>query len=736
MQAFEAAARPLLPGELYPLMKAAPEQTDAINALMEQLVTQGKLVSLKGGRFGLPEKMNLVHGELSVHPDGFGFVTPETGGRDIYLTAVNLKEAWHGDRVVVRIEGRRGSRQEGKVIRVLERRHKEILGLLCQADQTYYVEPEDEHLIFNLVIPPEQLASAEAGDMVRAAVANYPTGHLNPQGVILEVLGSVEDAAVQTRLVILKYGLPDEFPPEVLAAAEQISLDMSPRVLKDRLDLRELPMVTIDGETARDFDDGVYVEKKPGGTYTLYVAIADVSHYVAPGSILDREAERRGNSVYFPQRAVHMLPEQLATDICSLRPDVDRLAVVVILDYDRTGKLKRFHFARAVIRNHARLTYLLVHRLLTEKDRALRQQYRPFLKMLGWMEELRTLLRDRRGERGSLLMSIPEAEVVLDDKGWPVDIRRVDSLLSHQIIEEFMIAANEAVAVFLGEPSLLRVHEPPDPAKITVFRGFLKSLGFVLPKEAHRDPRALKAFLEEVQKTPLAPMVLLMLLRSLKQARYAGEALGHYGLATEWYTHFTSPIRRYPDLLVHRLLLAKLAGKKAPVSLEPDDLEATCNHLNKRERLGVEAEREMLARMQVRFLFHRVGETFSGRVTGVNAFGFFVALDEVFAEGLVRLVDLPNDYYRYDEMRMRLTGRKTGSSFALGDQVRVTVAHVDIRRRHVNLILAEEESEPEAVSREPETEKGARPKGRRPGGQRRRGAGKKPKAEAKGEKPA
>ncbi len=738
MQAFEAAARPLLPGELYPLMKAAPEQTDAINALMEQLVTQGKLVSLKGGRFGLPEKMNLVHGELSVHPDGFGFVTPETGGRDIYLTAVNLKEAWHGDRVVVRIEGHRGSRQEGKVIRVLERRHKEILGLLCQADQTYYVEPEDEHLIFNLVIPPEQLAGAQAGDMVRAAVANYPTGHLNPQGAILEVLGSVEDAAVQTRLVILKYGLPDEFPPEVLAAAEQISLDMSPRVLKDRLDLRELPMVTIDGETARDFDDGVYVEKKPGGTYTLYVAIADVSHYVAPGSILDREAERRGNSVYFPQRAVHMLPEQLATDICSLRPDVDRLAVVVILDYDRTGKLKRFHFARAVIRNHARLTYLLVHRLLTEKDRALRQQYRPFLKMLGWMEELRTLLRERRGERGSLLMSIPEAEVVLDDKGWPVDIRRVDSLLSHQIIEEFMIAANEAVAVFLGEPSLLRVHEPPDPAKITVFRGFLKSLGFVLPKEAHRDPRALKAFLEEVQKTPLAPMVLLMLLRSLKQARYAGEALGHYGLATEWYTHFTSPIRRYPDLLVHRLLLAKLAGKKAPVSLEPDDLETTCNHLNKRERLGVEAEREMLARMQVRFLSHRVGETFSGRVTGVNAFGFFVALDEVFAEGLVRLVDLPNDYYRYDEMRMRLTGRKTGSSFALGDQVRVTVAHVDIRRRHVNLILAEEESEPEAVSREPETEteKAARPKGRRPGGQRRRGAGKKPKAEAKGEKPA
>ncbi len=693
LQAFKEAARPLALTELLGLLKAAPGQAEAVSRAVEQLVQLGQVVSLKGGRVGLADKMNLVVGELSVHPDGFGFVTPESGGKDIYLTAVNLKEAWHGDRVVVRIEGRRGSRREGRVIRVLERRLKEVLGVLAQAGDTYYVEPEDEHLRFNLVIPAELLNGAAPGQMVRAGVTTYPTALLNPQGTIIEVLGAVEDAEVQTRLVLLKYGIPDEFPAEVLAAAREISLDLSPRTLKGRLDLRQTPIVTIDGESARDFDDGIAVEKKPGGSYTLYVAIADVAHYVAPGSALDREAQARGNSVYFPQRAVHMLPEELATDICSLRPDEDRLAVVVILDYDRRGRLKRYQFARAVIRNHARLTYRLVQELTETKNRALRQQYRPFLKMIGWMGELCRLLRERRGERGSLLMSIPEAEVVLDDKGWPVDVKRVDQLLSHQIIEEFMIAANEAVATYLGEPSLFRVHERPDAAKIAAFRIYLKTLGFSLPKEAHRDPLAMREFLDEVRQTELAPMVQLMLLRSLKQARYAGDNLGHYGLASEWYTHFTSPIRRYPDLQIHRLLLARLAGKKAPFSLDPDDLAAQATHLTRRERVAIEAEREMLSRMQVRCLAHRVGETFHGRITGVNAFGFFVSLDEIFAEGLVRLVDLPNDYYRYEESHQRLYGRRTRRIFALGDPVLVRVAHVDIRRRHVNLLLAEAEEE-------------------------------------------
>jgi len=420
------------------------------------------------------------------------------------------------------------------------------------------------------------------------------------------------------------------------------------------------------------------------------VAIADVSHYVRPGSALDQEAYRRGTSVYFPQRAVHMLPERLSTDLCSLKPGEDRLAVCVILEYSRRGRLKRSRFVLAVVRNQARLTYRLVQSLLTGKDRKLRRQYRPFLKMLTWMAELCGRLRCWRGQRGSLLLSIPEAEVVLDERGWPTDISRVDHLLSHQIIEEFMIAANEAVAVYLGEPCLFRVHDRPDAVKLEAFRDFVKGLGLELPKGAHRDPRVLKDFLLEVEKTPFAATVQLMLLRSLKQARYAGVNVGHFGLAAPIYTHFTSPIRRYPDLFVHRLLVARLRGTPPPVSLEVEDLEQTARWLSQQERRAVEAEREMLARMQVRCLARRLGEIHAGQISGVTTFGFFVSLTDIYADGLVRLVDLPDDYYRLDEARQRLVGRRRGRVFQLGDQITVKIAGVDLRRRHVNLVLAEE----------------------------------------------
>jgi ribonuclease R len=694
------AGRPLLLREVRELLDLPPEQTAWVEEGLTRLMAGGDLVLIKGKRYGLTDKMNLVAGGLTVHPDGFGFLTPEGGGKDIYIKTADLKDAWHGDRVVARLESRRGKRREGRVIRILERAVLEVIGLLGQAAETYYVEPEDEHLLFNLVIQPGKLGGAEPGEVVRARVTHYPTAHLNPQGEVVEVLGSMEDAEVQTYIVVGKYSLPDQFPPEVLAEAAKITPEIPATELAKREDLRHLPWVTIDSESARDFDDGVCVVKKPGGQYTLYVAIADVSHYVKPGSALDQEAYQRGTSVYFPQRAVHMLPPGLSTGICSLNPGADRLAVVVILDYDRQGRLKDYRFTRAVVHNHARLTYTLVQRLLTDKDRKLRQQYRRFLKMLTWMGELCQRLRDQRHARGSLLMSIPAAEVVLDERGWPVDIKRIDHLMAHQIIEEFMIAANEVVAEDLGEPSLFRVHDVPDAVKMEGFRAFCRSLGFLLPKEANRDPRVLRDFLEEVNQTNLAPMVQLMLLRSLKQARYAGVNRGHYGLAVEWYTHFTSPIRRYPDLMVHRLLTARLGKRRAPAPPDLGELDEAAHYLSERERRAIEAEREMLARMQVRCLAHRVEEEFHGLITGVTPFGFFVSLEEIFADGLVRLVDLPDDYYKYDEARQRLLGRRHRKSFQLGDTVRVRVAHVDIKRRHVNLVLVEEQISPAEQSTE------------------------------------
>ncbi len=691
------AGRPLLLQEIQELLDIAPEQAPWVKDGLDRLIARGDLVLLKGKRYGLTDKMNLTAGTLTVHPDGFGFLTPDGGGKDIFIKTADMKDAWHGDRVVGRLEGRRGKRREARVIRILERAVLEVIGLLCHAADTYYVEPEDEHLLFNLVIPPGKLKGAEPGDVVRAQVTHYPMAHLNPQGEVVEVLGSMEDAEVQTYIVVGKYSLPDQFPPEALAEAGTISPEIIKTELARREDLRHLPLVTIDGESARDFDDGVCVEKKPGGHYTLYVAIADVSHYVKPGSALDQEAFHRGTSVYFPQRAVHMLPPRLSTDICSLNPGEDRLALVVVMDYDRQGRLKNRRFTRAVIHNHARLTYTVVQKLLVDKDRKLRQHYRPFLKMLTWMGELCERLRAQRYSRGSLLMSIPAAEVVLDERGWPVDIKRIDHLLAHQVIEEFMIAANETVSEALGEPSIFRVHDLPDPVKMEAFRAFCKTLGFDLPKQANRDPLVLRDFLEEVRQTNLAPMVQLMLLRSLKQARYAAVNRGHYGLAVEWYTHFTSPIRRYPDLMVHRLLTERLGRPGKSVPPDPVELEDAARYLSERERRAIEAEREMLARMQVRCLAHRVGEEFHGLITGVTPFGFFVSLEEMFADGLVRLVDLPDDYYKYDEARQRLLGRRHRKSFQLGDTVRVTVANVDIKRRHVNLTLVTaKESEKES----------------------------------------
>lgn len=687
LQVFRQAPHPLQLKELAAQMGVSRAGYQQLQKQVKELVKAGELVRLEGGRYGLTAVMNLVAGQLSVHPEGYGFVTPDEGGTDVFVNPGNLKEALHGDRVVARVEhiGRRG-RREGRIIRILERRVKKLVGVLSQAGETYFVVPEDEHLRFDLIIPLQSLGEAPVGQMVLAEIVRYPADRLNPVGKIVEILGDPEDPLVQVKVVIHKYDLPYRFPTRVRREARQVPATVPEAARADRVDLRELPTVTIDGEQARDFDDGVAVVKKPEGGFTLYVSIADVAYYVAPGSALDAEAYQRGTSVYFPHQVLPMLPPELSTGICSLNPGVERLAVTVILDYDAQGRSQAAQFVRSVIKSRARLTYTQVQKYLDGNGAALPFDARHLAAMLTEMAALCQLLRARRGERGSLLLSIPEAEVQLNPEGVPVDIRRIDHLLSHQLIEEFMIAANEAVARYLGEPSIFRVHEQPDRDKMESFRQFVHRLGYQVPPAAEREPRALREFLDQIKDTPVAYMVQVLLLRSLKQASYAGFNVGHYGLAAPIYTHFTSPIRRYPDLLVHRLLLNRLQGI-GPAELNPEALDEQARFLSARERVAIEAEREMLARMQVRCLAEHIGETFHGTISGVSAFGFFVSLEEIYADGLVRLVDLPDDYYRFQESRLRLVGRRTGRVFQIGDRVQVRVARVDLRRRHINLVL-------------------------------------------------
>ncbi|MFP3867313.1 MAG: ribonuclease R [Desulfobacteraceae bacterium] len=688
LEVFKRAKRPLLLKELKGLMAVPASESRKLQKLVQELVKSGDLIRLPKGRYGLTAGMNLVAGQLSVHPEGYGFVASETGGTDVFINPANLKEALHGDRVVARVEhvGRRG-RREGRIIRVLERRIKKVVGLLSQAKDTYFVVPEDEHLLFDLIIPPECLNQAQVGQVVVAEITRFPTARLNPLGKIKEVLGSPEDPLVQVKSVIHKYDLPRRFPSRVLKEARQVPREVPATARAGRQDFRDLLTVTIDGEKARDFDDGVALVKKADGSFTLYVSIADVSYYVTPGAALDAEAYQRGTSVYFPHRVLPMLPEELSTGICSLNPGVERLAVTVSLDYNPQGRRRATRFSRSVVKSQARLTYNQVQGILEGHDPPPGQYHPDLVEMLTGMNELCQLLKDRRAERGSLLLSIPEAEVRLDDQGVPIDIRRIDHLQAHQIIEEFMIAANEAVAHYLGEPAIFRVHDIPDHDKMVAFRRLVSRLGYQLPPEAEYNPVILRQFFDHIQETPQAYIVQVMLLRSLKQARYAAYNVGHYGLAAPMYTHFTSPIRRYPDLMVHRLLIDRLQRTGAPDGLDEEELENQARFLSARERVAVEAEREMLARMQVRCLAEHVGETFHGTISGVNAFGFFVSLDEIFAEGLVRLVDLPDDYYSFQESHLRLIGRRQGRTFQVGDRVQVRVAHVDLRRRHINLVL-------------------------------------------------
>jgi ribonuclease R len=737
---------PATPRELLQALKLPREERPIFKRLLADLVESGALVETRGNRFGLPDKMNLIVGKMVTHPRGFGFVVPdrplENVKGDLYIAGSNLNQAMHGDRVVARLERVSADRAEGRIVRVLERGSDTVVGRFdLDAMGIGFVVPFDRRLIMDVQIPAGEHLDAAPGDMVVVEITRWPTPTRGPLGRVKEVLGDINEPGVDNEIIIRKFGLPDEHSEEAVAEATRAGAEVRAADGAGRTDFRSVVTVTIDGEHARDFDDAITLERMPGGHYWLGVHIADVAHYVAEGTALDEEAYERSTSVYFPDRAVHMFPAELSTGICSLKPDVDRLVQSCLMEVDRKGNVVRYELHDGVIHSDARMTYNEVHAILSEHDPAITAQYQPLVPLFETMRELFEVLNKRRHRRGSIDFDLKEPEIVLDDAGLVEAIIAAERNVAHRIIEEFMLLANETVAQHLDDndvPTLYRIHEDPDPLKVEEFEEFVTTLGYSIgaPPE-HVKPRHFQKLVEKMHGTPEEKPIAFLMLRTMQKARYDPQNRGHFGLAAESYTHFTSPIRRYPDLVVHRTLRESRQGRMTEDRRDElvDDLPEIARHTSERERRADEAERELVQWKKVRFMADKVGDEFEGYITGVTAFGLFIELIEHFVEGLVHVSTMADDYYRFVDKAHVLQGEKTGKVYRLGDKVTVQVVKVDMERRQVDLGLSDILDRVRAS----ESHRGPRhsrvvPKGREGASKGQAGAGRRAAASGKGPK--
>ena len=687
--------------ELLHVLKMPKDDHTSFKRHVKSLVASGDLIQIRGNRFGLPEKMDLFVGRLQAHPAGYGFVTPDrpldSGGGDIYISNPHLNEAMHGDRVVVRIERvKEGGKVEGRVIRILERANTSIVGRYDRDDSGMgYVAPFDRRVLMDIVVPAGQEGGASPGEMVIVELTRWATATRGAAGHVTEVLGDIDAPGVDTEIIIRKYGIPDAHSPEAVAEAIRLGGAVSDKDIRGRTDFREVPTVTIDGEHARDFDDAITIEKLPNGNVWLGVHLADVSHYVQEGSALDREAYERGTSVYFPERAVHMFPSELATGLCSLNPHVDRLVQSCFMEVDRRGQVVRQAFHDGVINSNERMTYTAVNGILTDRDPELLTQYAPLVPMFEQMHELFQILNDARRRRGSIDFDITEAEVIIDAGGVVEAIIALRRNVAHRLIEEFMLLANETVATYLEAqkaPALYRIHEEPDILKVAKFEEFIAGFAYSLGAPVNAlQPRHFQKLLERIHGKPEEKPIAMLMLRTMQKARYAPENMGHFGLASPSYTHFTSPIRRYPDLVVHRALRAarhELLNEDKQEEWN-EELPEVARHTSEMERRADDAERELLQWKKVKFMTDKVGDEFDGYITGVAAFGLFIELIEHFVEGMVHVSTMADDYYRFVDGGHLLVGENTQKKYRLGDKVTVQVIRVNMDMRQIDLGLAE-----------------------------------------------
>jgi ribonuclease R len=716
--------------ELLQVLKIPKEERASFRRHLKRLVADGELIEIRGQRFGLPEKMDLYVGRLQTHPAGYGFVTPERdieAGGDIFISPTHLNEAMHGDRVVVRIERvKDDGRVEGRVIRVLERAHSSLVGRYDQDPQGVgFVVPFDKRVLMDIFVPPGQEKGATAGEMVVVELTRWPAAGRGAIGRVLEVLGNIDAPGVDTEIIIRKHGIPDAHSEEAIAQAVRLGTSVRERDIRGRTDFRNLPTVTIDGEHARDFDDAITIEKLPSGHYWLGVHIADVSHYVEEGSPLDREAYERGTSVYFPERAVHMFPSELSTGLCSLNPHVDRLVQSCFMEVTRRGEVVRSEFHDGVIHSDERMTYTAVNGILTDRDPALIQRYEPLVPMFETMRELFQILNSARHRRGSIDFDLNETEIIMDSGGAVEAIVALERNIAHRIIEEFMLLANETVASYLeaqDAPALYRIHEEPDLLKVAKFEEFVSTFDLSLGAPlASLRPRHFQRLIEKIAGRPEEKPIAFLMLRTMQKARYSPQNNGHFGLAAPSYTHFTSPIRRYPDLVVHRALRAARHGLLSDEQKEAsqEDLPEVARHTSEMERRADDAERELLQWKKVKFMADKVGDEFEGYITGVAAFGLFVELIEHYVEGLVHVSTMADDYYRFVETAHMLRGENTQVSYRLGDKVNARVLRVNMDARQIDLGLVDILERVRDGERGPRRSK-ARPKTERPGGSKSR----------------
>src|SRR6059036_3037757 len=686
--------RPLDKSELARALGRKSGVRMGLNQALRDLERAGEIARIRKNRYVMPPAADLVTGKLHIHQAGYGFLISEKPGEpDIFIAAENTGTAMHGDRVVARIsrdepDRRIKGRREGRVIRILERAHDTIVGTLQRSRNFYYVVPDDPRFVHDIYVRPErdqqQGTSAGVGDKVVVRLDAWESRHVNPEGEIIEVLGPATAPGIDMLSIIRKYHLPAEFPKDVLDQAERISEQIGARQLEGCEDLRKEFVVTIDPDDARDFDDAIQVEKIKNG-WRLGVHIADVAAYVEPGSPLDREARRRGNSVYLPDRVIPMLPERLSNVVCSLKPGVDRLTQSVFIHFDKNGVVRSARFAHSVIRSVHRLTYKQAYAILTSP---LRDQLGERLH-LAW--ELAALLRKKRFQHGALDLDFPEVKVWVDKQGHPVKLERVENDESHQLIEEFMLAANEAVARELKKraiPTIYRVHENPDPEKLAEYREFALSFNYKVVDLTHRPE--LQRLLAAITGKPEEQALKVALLKSLKRARYDPQPLGHYGLAKANYLHFTSPIRRYADLVVHRTLGSR--NGKHRFQLDMSEIASIAEHISTTERTAADAEIDAAQMKKLEFFQRQLDERnpkiFRAAIVDVRNYGLMVELPDALITGLIHVSSLTDDFYLFEPARRQLIGRRSRKRFKIGDEVSVFVARVDAFKRQVDFAIA------------------------------------------------